>query len=81
MTPTSNPTIELVVIPGNCGDAPMVRACISPHSDRPDAVAEALKADTDAAMVARAMLRAAVYQGAQGQPVTFGDEIPREILK
>jgi hypothetical protein len=81
MIHTSNPTIELLVIPGNCGDAPMVRACINPHSTQPDAVAEALKADTDAAMVARAMLTTAAYLFAQGQPVTFGDEIPREILK
>jgi len=40
-----------------------------------------LLANTDEALVARAMLQAAAYLFAQGQTVEFGSEIPRDLLK
>jgi hypothetical protein len=42
---------------------------------------EALTANTDEALVARAALTAMAYLFTQGQPVEFGHEIPRELLK
>ena len=61
--------ITLTIINGRPGQPPMVRA----DGD--------LTANTDAAMVARAMLASAAYLFAQGQPVAFGPEVPLEVLK
>lgn len=36
---------------------------------------------SDEALVARAMLQAAAYLFTQGQPVEFGPEVPRDLLK
>lgn len=67
-----NPTITLEVCPQAAGQPPLVRCTPG---------AEALQADTDAALVARAMLQSAAYLFAQGQPVQFGPEIPKGCLK
>jgi hypothetical protein len=40
-----------------------------------------LLANTDEALVARVMLQSAAYLFAQGQRVSFGREIPLELLK
>jgi hypothetical protein len=61
--------ITLTIINGQPGQPPMVRADGE------------LTGNTDAAMVARAMLASAAYLFAQGQPVAFGQEVPRELLK
>jgi hypothetical protein len=37
--------------------------------------------EQDAALVARTMLQSAAYLFTQGQPVQFGAEVPREVLK
>jgi hypothetical protein len=73
MHPAMNPPIiTLEICPQRPGQPPLVRCTPG---------AEALRADTDAALVARAMLQAAAYLFAQGQPVAFGPEIPLEALK
>lgn len=75
-------TIDLSIFPGAGDDPPMVRASFFPGTPGGDrAIAEALKADTDEAMVARAMLTTAAYLFAKGLPVQFGPEIPVELLK
>lgn len=62
--------IHLFILPGRDGEPPMVRHDGASVTD-----------DTDAAMVARAMLQSAAYMFAQGQPVAFGPEIPNEVLR
>jgi hypothetical protein len=75
-------TIDLSIVPSSGAEPPMVRASLFPETPGGDrAIAEALKADTDEAMVARAMLSAAAYLFAKGLPVQFGPEIPVELLK
>ena len=68
-------TITLDIVPGQAGNPPTV------HASAPFGADAAITANTDAALVARTMLQAAAYLFAQGQPVAFGPEIPREVLK
>jgi hypothetical protein len=67
---TNSNGIQLLILPGRDGEPPMVRHDGASVTD-----------DTDAAMVARAMLQSAAYMFAQGQPVAFGPEIPSEVLR
>lgn len=67
---TKSNGIQLLILPGRNGEPPMVRHDGASVTD-----------DTDAAMVARAMLQSAAYMFAQGQPVSFGPEIPNEVLR
>lgn len=69
-TDAATQAIHLFILPGRDGEPPMVR-----HDGAP------VTADTDTAMVARAMLQAAAYLFAQGQAVRFGDEVPLEVLR
>lgn len=77
--------ITIDIIPGEAGKPPTVRASASKWEDWGEVVAadsaSILMDNTDEAMVARAMLQSAAYLFAQGQPVEFGPEIPREVLK
>jgi hypothetical protein len=66
------PTITLDIVPG-AGHWPPVVRC--PKG------AEELTGNTDEAMVARTALTAMAYLFAEGQPVEFGAEIPRDLLK
>lgn len=72
--------ITLDILPGREGQPPMVRAS-TPNGFDDGATQDAITAKTDVAMVAAAMLQAAAYMFAKGQPVAFGPEIPREVLK
>ncbi len=67
---TNTSAIHLTILPGSNGEPPMVRIDGAP-----------VTSDTDAAMVARTMLQSAAYLFAQGQPVQFGPEVPREVLR
>lgn len=77
--------ITIDIVPGLAGMPPTVRASASKWENFGEVPASSpdgsLTANTDTAMVARAMLQAAAYLFAQGQPVQFGAEIPREVLK
>jgi hypothetical protein len=65
-------TITLKICRQGDGKPPQVRTRSS---------AAKLLANTDEALVARAMLQSAAYLFAQGQPVEFSSEIPRDLLK
>ncbi len=79
--------ITIDIIPGQNGAAPTVRASATLWQNFGEIAAadmlvgDKLSANTDPAMVARAMLQAAAYLFAQGQPVQFGREIPLEVLR
>ena len=75
--------ITIDIIPGRDGQPPMVRASASTDGSLSPQrmVGNAINADTDEAMVARTMLSSAAYLFAKGQPVDFGPEIPREVLR
>lgn len=62
--------INITIVPGTSGEPPMVRLDGAP-----------VTANTDEALVARAMLQASAYLFAQGQAVQFGHEVPREVLQ
>jgi hypothetical protein len=66
------PTIVFEITP-SAGNLPPMVFCV--------AGSEALTANTDEALVARTALTAMAYLFTQGQPVEFGHEIPRELLK
>lgn len=67
---SNSQAIHLSILPSNADAAPVVR-----HDGAP------VTGDTDVALVARVMLQAAAYLYAQGQPVQFGPEVPREVLR
>lgn len=79
--------ITIDILPGQNGAAPLVRASATLWKNFGEIAAadmlvgNTLAGNTDAAMVARAMLQSAAYLFAQGQPVQFGPEIPREVLR
>lgn len=62
--------ITLTILPGSPGVAPMVR-----HDGA------SVLSDSDAALVARVMLKSAAYLFTQGQAVQFGREVPHEALR
>ena len=64
-------TITIFINDGPGGQPPIVRATGVEH----------LAGNSDAAYVAKVMLKSAAYLFAQSQPVRFGDEIPVEHLK
>jgi hypothetical protein len=72
--------ITIDIIPGRDGQPPMIRAS-STSGPAAQFVVDALNSNTDEAMVARTMLSSAAYLFAKGQPVEFGPEIPREVLR
>lgn len=76
----SAPMITLDILPGKAGEPPTVRAsaCTDGHNSM---AGNAIMGDSDTALVARAMLSSAAYLFAQGQPVAFGPEVPKEALK
>jgi hypothetical protein len=75
--------ITIDIIPGIDGQPPMIRASASTDGSLSpqNMVAKAITGDSDEAMVARTMLSSAAYLFAKGQPVEFGPEIPREVLR
>lgn len=79
-----NTHIYLHIAPSQHGEPTKVTAialkCKLP-ADGDSSISEAIIADTDTGLVARAMLQSAAYLFAQGQPVSFGQEIPIEVLK
>jgi hypothetical protein len=77
---SKEPLISIDIVPGLAGEPPMVR--LSAQTDNhPNMVGGVIKGPSDTALVGRAMLQAAAYLFAQGQPVAFGPEVPREVLK
>lgn len=74
-------TINFTIISGREGKPTLVRmdaqhgalACTNPG--------QVLMGESDAACVGRGMLKDAAYMFTQGQPVEFGPEIPREVLR
>lgn len=79
--------LAFYILPGAEGSPPHIRSNVlvwdidGETTRNVSQVASELTANTDTAMVARAMLQAAAYLFAQGQPVQFGAEIPREVLR
>lgn len=73
---------HIFIVPGLDGGPPQVHARTWSTENHPEVeFTTAIHGNTDTAMVARAMLQAAAYLFAQGQPVRFADNIPREVLK
>lgn len=74
----SNPgqRFSIDVIPGKDGGPVTIRVDAEKNT-----VAAALMSNSDTAQVAQAMLTGAVYQFTNGQPVQFGPEVPREVLR
>ena len=64
------------VIPGKDGEPVTIRVDAEKNT-----VATALQSKTDTAQVVQARLTGAVYQVTNGQPVNFGPEVPREVLR
>ena len=75
-------TFHLLITPGAPGRAPTVLGRAVAEGGATIAFSDAIDDPaSDAAMVARVMLQSGAYLFAQGQPVEFGAEIPRDVLK
>jgi len=72
--------ITIDILPGCNGKPPTIRASAI-DGTAAQLVRAALNSNTDEAMVARTMLSSAAFLFAKGQPVEFGPEIPREVLR
>ena len=68
--------IAIDILPGRAGEPPTVRVSAEKNMEL-----TALTDNSDTAMVGRAMLQSAASLFAQGQPVQFGPEVPREVLR